>query len=136
MIPEVETVLGQVVPAIGAAIGAYGTAVLTQAEDGAASLTVRSGQRFLNRVLRRTKNPALIESAVRSAAEGNPDALVALRYQIRTDLKADAELLKELAALLPAQPAASATGERAAVVSGGSVGIVSLGDDAVNIARG
>jgi hypothetical protein len=115
---DVEVVVGQVVPAIGSAVAAYGAGVLTRAEDEAADATVRLGQRLLSRILHRTPDPLPVESAVGdlAAAPDDADALAALRLKVRNVLKADAGLAAELAGLLPAR--AEASGDHAAAVAG------------------
>ncbi|MFE0374274.1 hypothetical protein ACFW1M_01570 [Streptomyces inhibens] len=137
---DINSLVGQIVPAVGAAVGAYGVNVLSRAEDQAADATVRLGQRLLDRILRRTPDRAPIEAAVTDLAttDGDPDALAALRLQIRGALAADPSLvteLAELAALLPEQPAAQADGTRGVAVTGNVPGIVSTGDAAINIQR-
>ncbi|MFD0635537.1 hypothetical protein [Catenulispora yoronensis] len=132
---EIEAVVGQAVPAISAAIGAYGVGVLTRAEDDAAEATVRLGQRVLGRILRRVPDRSPVEAAVGVLADAmdDPDALAALRSQVRNLLRRDSELLAELTTLLPTPPAASAPDGRGIAVSGGSVAIASTGDNAVNV---
>lgn len=90
-------------PAVGAAVGAYGVSVLSRAEDQAADATVRLGQRLLDRILRRTPDRAPIEAAVTdlAATAGDPDALAALRLRLRGLLEENPSLAAELAALLP-----------------------------------
>ncbi|MFI0716335.1 hypothetical protein ACH4SK_38210 [Streptomyces inhibens] len=134
---DINSLVGQIVPAVGAAVGAYGVNVLSRAEDQAADATVRLGQRLLDRILRRTPDRAPIEAAVTDLAttDGDPDALAALRLQIRGALAADPSLVTELAALLPEQPAAQADGTRGVAVTGNVPGIVSTGDAAINIQR-
>ena len=115
---EVEVVVGQVVPAIGSAVAAYGAGVLTRAEDEAAEATVRLGQRVLARILRRAPDPAPVEAAVADLAAdpADADALGALRLQIRKALVSDRDLIAEVAALLPAR--AEASGDDATAVAG------------------
>ncbi|MFH8569331.1 hypothetical protein [Streptomyces sp. NPDC017993] len=130
--PEIEALLSQVVPAVGAAVSAYGVAVLARAEDEAAGATVRLGQRLLDRLRGSGPEPAAIDAAVTDLAQtdGDPDAVAALRLRIRQALVASPELFAELAALLPEPPAGGAGG----VAVGGSVtGIVSTGHGATNI---
>lgn len=117
-VSDVEVLVGQVVPAIGTAVAAYGAGVLTRAEDEAAGATVRLGQRLLARVLHRASDPASVRAAVTDLAAGpeDVDAQGALRLQIRKALVGDAELVTELASLLPAR--AEASGEHANAVAG------------------
>ncbi|WP_369359986.1 hypothetical protein [Streptomyces sp. cg2] len=132
---DINSLLGEVVPAIGAAVGAYGVAVLNRAEEQAADATVHLGQRLLDRILHRTPDATPIEGAVTdlAGAVDDPDALAALRFQIRRVLAADPALATELAALLPEEPAVPGGGPRSVTVGGDVSGIVSTGDDAVNI---
>jgi hypothetical protein len=136
-VSEVESVLGQIVPALGAAVSAYGVGVLSRAEDEAAGATVRLGQRLLDRLLGRSPDRTAIETAVTdlAAAEGDPDALAALRFRIRGVLAADSSLVTELAELLPDRPAVQAEGARSVAVGGVVSGIVSTGDGSMNIQR-
>ena len=128
---DIESVLGQVVPAVGAAVAVYGADVLRRAEDQAAGETVRLGRRLLDRILDRTAGRAPIEEAVTDLAESpDDDALAVLRAQLRKALKSDSSLLAEVAALLPQVPDVRAEGERGVAVGGDVTGIVSTGDGA------
>jgi hypothetical protein len=123
-------VVGQVLPAVETAVGAYGAGVLTRAEDAAANETVRLGQRALARIFRRGPAPG-IERAVRDLAaagpEDTPDAESALRLELRKLLRQDPELSIELEALLPVRNV------RTVSIGGFNYGIVSTGDGAANI---
>ncbi|MET8503387.1 hypothetical protein ABZV60_01885 [Streptomyces sp. NPDC004787] len=132
--PEIEILLSQAVPAVSAAVSAYGAAVLTRAEDEAAGATVRLGQRLLERLRRNAPDRPALDAAVTDLAEAedDPDAVAALRLRIRQALRDSPELRAELAALLPA-PAVEAGGERSVSVGGDVTGIVSTGDGAVNV---
>lgn len=134
-VSDINSLLGHAMPAVGAAVGAYGVAVLNQAETEAAQATVRLGHRLLDRVLRRTPDRAPIEAAVGelAAAAEDEDALAALRFQIRKALLADASLVAEWAAMLPVQPQPRAEGARSVAVAGDMTGIVSTGDGATNV---
>ncbi|MEU3572627.1 hypothetical protein AB0E96_30025 [Kitasatospora sp. NPDC036755] len=92
-------------PPIGAALAAYGDAVLTQAQDAAATATVGLGTRILQRVWHRRdeRQREDLERDVLEAAEedAGADARGALRQAVRRTLRQDPELLAELAALLP-----------------------------------
>jgi hypothetical protein len=133
--PESDVLLGQIVPAVGAAVGAYGVGVLTRTEDGAAEATVRLGQRLLALILHRTADPVPVRAAVTdlAQAEDDPDALASLRLQIKKALAGDPQLAAELAALLPERPAAQASGARGIAIGGDNSGILSTGDGATNI---
>ncbi len=133
---EIETLLSQAVPAVSAAVSAYGAAVLTRAEDEAAGATVRLGQRLLERLRRNNPDRPALDAAVTDLAEANddPDAVAALRLRIRHALRDSPQLHAELAALLPV-PRAETSGERTVAVAGDMTGIVSTGDGATNIVR-
>ncbi|MEV0375391.1 hypothetical protein AB0I10_37460 [Streptomyces sp. NPDC050636] len=133
---NIEVMLGQIVPAAGAAVAVYGAAVLRRVEDEAAGATVRLGQRLLARIRGSAADPAAIDGAVTDLAADpdDPDALAALRLQIRRAL-ADPALVDEIAALLPAPGPAQSSGAGSVAVSGNVSGIVSTGDGAMNIQR-
>lgn len=135
---DIDTLLGQVVPAVEAAVGAYGVGVLTRAEDEAAGETVRLGQRLLARILHRGANTASVEAAVIDLAgtDEDPDALAALRLQIKKALRGDPQFAAELSAILPERPAAQATGTRSVAVGGNNEGNISTGDGAMMILAG
>ncbi len=133
---DIDAVVGQVVPAIGAAVSAYGLGVLTRAEDEAAGATVRLGQRLLARLLRRGAEPDPVRAAVVDLTRDrlDADALAALRLQIRRVLTADPDLVQEVMALLP-PVTARAVESRGVVLGGENSGIISTGDGAMNIQR-
>ncbi|OKK16602.1 hypothetical protein AMK09_23035 [Streptomyces sp. CB02488] len=120
MSAEIANLVDQAGPYLTAALGAYGVGVLARAEDAAVDATANVGRRFLDVVWRRRgeQGRAELEAAVRDAAEepDDADAAAALRQQIKRALREDAELLPELAALLPAGQSGSvsvtASGER------------------------
>jgi hypothetical protein len=134
---DIEALATEIGPAVMAAINAYGTAVLTKAEDAAAGETVRLGQRLLAKLLGRAKSRAGIEGAVTDVADAvdDPDFQAGLRAQIKKALREDSELAAELVDMLPesARQAVTASGERAIAVGGDSSGINSTGDGARNI---
>lgn len=132
---EIDTLAGQMLPAISAAVGAYGVGVLTRAEDGAADATVRLGQRLLALLFRRGANRAVVEPAVSQLVEKPEDSgvLAGLRYRIAALLAEDPALSGEVAALLRQQSGASASGDRSVALEGDNHGIVSTGEDAKNI---
>ncbi|MFF2928132.1 hypothetical protein ACFVTP_38095 [Streptomyces celluloflavus] len=133
---EIESLLSQAVPAVSAAVGAYGAAVLTRAEDEAAGATVRLGQRLLERLRRNNPDRPALDAAVTDLAEADddPDAVAALRLRIRHALRDSPQLRAELAALLPV-PGVETSGERTVAVGGDMTGIVSTGDGATNVVR-
>jgi hypothetical protein len=136
-VSDIEVMLGQIVPAAGAAVALYGAAVLRRAEDEAADATVRLGRRLLARIRGGAADPAPLDGAITDLAAdpGDPDALVALRLQIRRVLAADPALVGDLAALLPAPGPAYSSGAGGVAVSGHVSGIVSIGDGATNVQR-
>ncbi|WP_327710261.1 hypothetical protein OG912_18090 [Streptomyces sp. NBC_00464] len=136
--PEIDALLGQIVPAVQAAVSAYGVGVLARVEDRvvdqAAGETARLGQRLLDRILRRDTDTAQVGTAVADLVEaaGDPDAEGALRLQIRKVLQGDRSLAAELASMLPAGPVVRAGGERSVAVGRDNQGIISTGDGARN----
>ncbi|MFG6202417.1 hypothetical protein [Nonomuraea sp. JJY05] len=133
---DVSAVVALVMPYVSAAIGAYGSAVLTKAQDVAADETVGLGRRLLQRIWQRPESQAELQSAVsdRVQAPDDDDSLAALRLQIKKALAADPALVKELADMLgpaaaPAAMTVSAVGERA-VAARTNTGIIQTGDDA------
>ncbi|MDH6143423.1 MULTISPECIES: hypothetical protein [Kitasatospora] len=133
MSAEIVQVVEQAGPYVTAALGAYGSAVLTRAENAAADATANVGRRLLRAVWHRrdAQGQAELETAVRKAADepGNADAAGALRQQIRRALRDDAALLREVMAAMPAPRGdVTASGERS-VAAGGSIGTAITGDN-------
>ncbi|MEE4491411.1 hypothetical protein [Streptomyces sp. BE230] len=139
---DIDALLGQIVPAVQAAVDAYGVGVLARIEDQVvdetAGETVRLGQRLLDRILRRDASTAPVTAAVAdlAGAAGDPDAEGALRLQIRKALREDPSFAAELALMLPTRPSVSAGGERSVAVGGDNLGIISTGDGARNYTVG
>ncbi|MEV0191868.1 hypothetical protein AB0I39_25450 [Kitasatospora purpeofusca] len=110
---EIVQLVEQASPYLTAAVSAYGGAVLARAEDTAVAATANLGRRILQTVWRRRTEPeqTALEAAIQDAAEdpGDPNAAAALRQQIKRALREDTDLLKELAALLPAPVAGTVT---------------------------
>lgn len=129
-VSEVDVIVGQVVPVIGAAVGAYGAGVLTRLEDGAADATVGLGRLVLARLLRHPGRRAPLEQAVTDLAADvrDPDALAALRLQVRAILAEDPSLVAQLAGMMPPSPAAAASGDRSVAVGGDNSGVINTGD--------
>lgn len=130
---ELELVLSEVVPVMGAAVGAYGAGVLSRVEDAAADATVGLGQRLLQLVWRRAQRPDAVSAAVveLAGAGGDSDALAGLRLQVRKVLAQDPELLAELAGMLPTRGAVvTASGERSVAIGGTNSGSITTGDGA------
>lgn len=124
---EIVQWAGQAGPYLAAAVGAYGTAVLTRAEDTAADATVALGRRILNAVWRRQDESgrAELEEAVADAADrpDDADASAVLRQQLERALREDVELRNDLAAVLRAiaEPGAGA-GDHSPSVSHSRIG--------------
>ncbi|MEW2317065.1 hypothetical protein [Streptomyces bauhiniae] len=131
---EIMQLVGQAGPAVTAAVGAYGAAVLTRAEDAAADATVSLGQRILQ-LIRRHRDEggqAELERVVGEAADEQDDAYstAVLSRLIRQALQDDPALRGELAAVLPA-PApgtvnVTASGERS--IAAQHIGTAITGD--------
>lgn len=132
---EVEHVLREAMPLIGAAVGVYGAGVLAKTENAAAEATVNLGKRILDRIWHRADQPAPLEAAVADLAQSpqDPDALGALRLQIRKVLSRDPSLLGELATLLPAGSLTIASGDRSVAIGGENSGAISTGDGAIHV---
>jgi acyl-CoA reductase-like NAD-dependent aldehyde dehydrogenase len=114
---EVVQLVEQAGPYLTTAVGAYGAAVFSRAESAAVDATANLGQRILQAVWRRRNEQgrAELETAVQDAAEApeDADAAAAVRQQIKRALREDAELLAELARMLPAVgETVTASGER------------------------
>ncbi|MEU7891208.1 hypothetical protein AB0B54_37400 [Microbispora bryophytorum] len=119
---DVATVATQVMPYITAAIGAYGTAVWTKAQDSAADETVSLGRRLLQRLAGREESRSRLEAAVADVA-GAPedeDFHAALRGQVKKALITDPDLADEILAMLNASPIIAGSG--AQIVSGSHIG--------------
>ncbi|MCQ6555455.1 hypothetical protein NPS70_19970 [Streptomyces sp. C10-9-1] len=133
MTVDVAQLVAQSWPFVGAAVGAYGTAVLTQAGDAGATATVSLGRRVLRRLWDQGESPYLLR-AVEGAAEdpADEDAQAALRTEIRRLLREDEALARELAELLSDAPPAgetyTAVGEHSVVVRENH-GVISTGGD-------
>jgi hypothetical protein len=121
-------------PYLTAAVGAYGAAVLTRAQDVAADATVGLGQRILQLVWRRGDEAgrAELERVVDEAADERNDAYSAavLSRILRRALQDDPRLREELSALLPAPAPGTVTitasGERS--IAAQHIGTAITGD--------
>ncbi|MEU4511439.1 hypothetical protein AB0G05_18265 [Nonomuraea wenchangensis] len=121
---DVVTLANQVMPYITAAIGAYGGAVLTKAQDLAADESVNLGRRLLGRFLGREESRERIESAVQDVVETpeDEDLHAALRGQLKKALAADPQLLGDITELLRTAPPAAVAGNLGSqIVSGSSI---------------
>ncbi|WP_405931828.1 hypothetical protein [Streptomyces sp. NBC_00827] len=135
MSAEIVQLVGQAGPYLTTAVGAYGVAVLTRAEDAAVDATANLGRRMLQAVWHRrdAQGRAELEAAVQDTAEapGDEDAAAALRQQVKRALREDAELLAELARILPAGGETmnvTASGERS--IAAKTIGTAVTGDNA------
>lgn len=126
------TIAGEVGPYVSAAVGAYGTAVLTRATDVGADATVGLGRRVLQRIRGSQQDPADLDRAVAEAAESpdDEDFQAMLRVQIKRALLADPDLTAEVAQLLTESSVSlTASGDGAVAVQHNS-GVISTGDNA------
>lgn len=131
---EIVQLAGQAAPAVTAAVGAYGAAVLTRAQDAAADATVGLGQRIIQLVWRRRDEAGRteLERVVDEAADEQDESYTAtvLGRLLRRALQEDAELRAELSAMLPAPAAGSvnvtASGERS--IAAQHIGTAITGD--------
>lgn len=128
MSAEIVQLVEQAGPYLASAVGAYGTAVLTRAEDAAAGATANLGRRILQAVLhRRPGQAAELERAVDDAAADSEDAdaAAALRQQLKRALREDPELRAALAGLLPTGTInITASGERS--IAANNIGSVTI----------
>lgn len=122
-------------PYLTAAVGVYGLGVLARAEDAAVDATANLGRRILQVVWQRrdAQGRAELEAAVQDTAEApdDADAAAALRQQIKRALRDDAELLGELARILPVggdgTVNVTASGERS--IAAKTIGTAVTGDN-------
>ncbi len=119
MSAEIVQLVEQAGPYLTTAVSAYGVAVFSRAESAAVDATANLGRWILQAVWRRRdeQGRAELEAAVQDAAEApeDADAAAAVRQQIKRALREDAELLAELARVLPASGETvhvTASGER------------------------
>ena len=129
--PELDVLVGQAMPAISAAVGAYGSALLTRAQSAAVNSTANAGRRILAWLRGHAHEPARLEAAVADLAEDgeNPDAVAALRLQVQRILRQNPELVTELAGMLPPAPQATATGTRSVAIGGNNSAPITTGDN-------
>jgi hypothetical protein len=131
---ESATLAKDVMPYVGAVVGAYGHAVWEKLQDetvdATADATVGLGRRLLRRLRGREESRPSLERAVADLADrpGDEDAAAAVRLQIRIALEADQRLAADLATMLPAT-AIVASGERSVATYDNS-GVIATGDNA------
>lgn len=113
MSAEIVQLVEQAGPAVTAAVGAYGAAVLTRAQDAAAEATVGLGQRILQLVWRRRDKAGRteMERIVAEAANEQDDtySTAVLGRLLRRALQDDPGLREELSAMLPTPAAGTVT---------------------------
>jgi hypothetical protein len=99
---EVASAAAEVMPYITGALGAYGGAVLSRARDDAADATVSLGRRIVQRIFGvredRSELPEALWDVVDDPAD--PDAVAALRLQVRKMLAADPQLFADVRDML------------------------------------
>ncbi|MFD0067266.1 hypothetical protein [Streptomyces sp. NPDC056690] len=134
MSAEIVQLVEQVGPYLTTAVSAYGVAVFTRAESAAVDATANLGRRILQAVWHRRdeQGRAELEAAVQDAAQApeDADAAAAVRQQIKRALRDDAELLIELARLLPAAGETvnvTASGDRS--IAAKTIGTAVTGDN-------
>ncbi len=119
-------------PAVTAAVGAYGAAVLTRAQDAAAEATVGLGQRILQLVWRRGDETGRteLERVVGEAADEQDDAYstAVLGRLLRRALQDDPGLREEVSALLPAPAAVTITAAGERSIAAQHIGTAITGD--------
>ncbi|MFC9621017.1 hypothetical protein ACFTXM_13740 [Streptomyces sp. NPDC056930] len=126
------TVASEIAPYVTAAVGAYGTAVLTRATDASADATVSLGRRILQRIRGNQQDSSELDRAVAEAAEApeDEDFQAMLRVQIKRALLADAELTADIARLLSQSSVSlTASGDGSVAVQHNS-GVISTGSNA------
>ncbi|MFG3046984.1 hypothetical protein ACGFZR_18890 [Streptomyces sp. NPDC048241] len=131
---EIVSLVEQAGPYLTAAVGAYGTAVLTRAQDASADAAVELGQRILQSVWQRRDEPGRAEMArVVDEATGEQDdeySTAVLSRLLRRTLKDEPDLLAELVRLLPTPAAGTVTitasGERS--IAAQHIGTAITGD--------
>ncbi|MGW4905139.1 hypothetical protein [Streptomyces sp. NPDC004270] len=138
MSTEIVQLVEQAGPYLSAAVGAYGAAVLSRAEeavvDAATDATAGLGRRILRAVWHRRdeEGRAALETAVREAAQepDDADAAAALRQQIKRALREDTELVREVAAFLPASGGLTVNVSGTRAIGAQHIGIAVSGDHA------
>ena len=132
---ELEAVLAEALPVMSTAVGAYGAGILSRMEDATADATLGLGRRLVQWVRHHSRQPSAVEAAVAELAQEpiDPDALAALRLQVRKVLAQDPELLMQLSAMLPGKGAVSSPGAGAVAVGGDNRGVIGTGAGAVSL---
>ena len=114
---EVE-LAAEAVPIAMAAIGAYGSAVLTKTWDEAADATIKAGLQILHRIFGRAKHDTALPAVIAEVAAnpGDGDVVAQFRLAVRRAIEADSALAEEVAAIVAT--AAPSTSVRQHVVAG------------------
>jgi hypothetical protein len=101
-VDEVASVAAEVMPYITGAAAAYGAAVLGRAQDEAAGATVSLGKRLLRRIFGVHEGQGELPEALRdlAAEPDDPDAVAAVRLQIRKRLAVDPVLAADVQRML------------------------------------
>jgi hypothetical protein len=120
IVPNVDAVVGQIVPAIVTEVETFGADVLDRVQSAGVDVAMSLGQRVLAWLLEHALHRGSLETAVTDLAENSqdPDTIAALRLQIRKVLVQSPELALELADMLPPAPQATATGPRSVAIAG------------------
>jgi hypothetical protein len=139
---EVDVLLGQVIPAVEAAVGAYGAGLLTRIVSDAVGASATLGERLLARIWHRVTDRDDTHRAIdrlTAAGSSNPKAVAAFSAYLREAIVQDAALRRELAALVRSDTPDSGSGvtfagdvrisvDRSSVGAGVIQGGVRLGD--------
>lgn len=124
--------VGQAGPAVTAAVGAYGAAVLTRTQDAAADATVSLGQRILQLVWRHRDEAgqAELERVVGEAVDEQDDAYstAVLSRFLKHALQDDPALREELSAVLPAGSTVTITASGERSIAAQHIGTAITGD--------
>ncbi|MFE9191152.1 hypothetical protein ACFYL6_16205 [Micromonospora sp. NPDC007208] len=118
------------VPHVLAAIGVYGAAVASKAEEASATATVQLGSRLMRRLLRREESAAAIQQAVSEVAEEGADfdRIAVLRAEVRRALQADPQMAADVATLLASAGTTVTAFGAKSVAMRDNTGIVQTGD--------
>ncbi|MFB7560854.1 hypothetical protein [Streptomyces brevispora] len=135
MSAEIVQVLDQAEPYVTAALAAYGGAVLSRVEGMTADATASLGRQILSVIWRRSdqrRQAGLLEAAQEAAQDqADADASAALRQQIKMALREDADLLRDIAGLLPPSAPVTVTASGPRSIAAQSIsGVATTGDRA------
>lgn len=116
---ELVELVNDAAPYVVTAVGAYGTAVLAQAQDEAATATVGLGRKLAQRIFGTRAAALELPEALADMVEDpdDPDNLGALRKAIRKALSADPELAADVRRLLSEAGAVQVVGDHGNVVA-------------------